>query len=53
MKGELNMKYSDIRIYEIPNVEIIFFEKEDIITSSNETPGMPYSLMIKQENTQE
>lgn len=29
------------KLYESPEMEIIRFEEEDVITSSNETPGVP------------
>ncbi len=28
-------------------VTVILFDHEDVITASNETPGMPYSLLEK------
>ncbi len=32
------------KTFEMPKAEVIIFDNEDVITSSNETPGMPYSL---------
>lgn len=29
------------QVYETPNVEIIIFETEDVITGSNDTPFIP------------
>lgn len=31
------------KLYESPEMEIIRFEEEDVITSSNETPNVPLS----------
>ncbi len=28
--------------FEMPKADVILFDNEDVITSSNETPGMPY-----------
>lgn len=30
------------KLYESPEMEIIRFEEEDIITASNELPGVPF-----------
>ncbi len=32
------------KTFEMPKAEVIIFDNEDVITSSNETSGMPYSL---------
>ncbi len=34
----------DMKEFEMPTADVILFDNEDIITSSNETPGMPYSF---------
>lgn len=31
------------KLYESPEMEIIRFEEEDVIRTSNETPGVPLS----------
>ncbi len=30
------------KTFEMPKAEVIIFDNEDVITSSNETPALPY-----------
>ncbi len=34
----------EIKAFEMPKVEVIIFDNEDVITTSNETPAMPYDI---------